>query len=361
MAIAAMPGDAPRYYSHPNYANSPFPQVASVNGVVNRSETIRRARLCHCHAADGRVRGASSRRCCPTGCSRASRPGTRPHLGVSLCHDLRRRPACSTPTCCGPRPTPNEYTVVFDSGLLTVPALTDPARRGRHVRGAGLAVQAGDLLAFYGQGIPVDIDAGTDVLSYPAPTQPLQGTTITLGSADSRSSRRRAPTPSRAQVIDLSGSNVVIAGGIRKFVDGLPGLGAGRREQPRASTSRSPSRHRRPTPGSDYYEIELVAVHGADALGPAAHDSCAATGRLNAPGGPDRRSSPLPGAGDRRARRTARCGSCSATCCPTGAGGNLFLPVDTTVMGSGMGRRPWMMAWRRWTRRTRCAAMPTRR
>ena len=43
---------------------------------------------------------------------------------------------------------------------------------------------AGDVLAFYGNGIPLDIPgAGTDIVSYPATTRTVQGTTITLGDA----------------------------------------------------------------------------------------------------------------------------------------------------------------------------------
>ncbi len=37
------------------------------------------------------------------------------------------------------------------------------------------------------------------------------------------------------------------------------------------------------------------------------------------------------------ARRTRPCASCSATCCRRAQGGDLFIPTDTTVMGSGMG------------------------
>ena len=86
---------------------------------------------------------------------------------------------------------------MFDSGLLTVPALADPTVSEIATFGVvNLAVQAGDVLAFYGQGIPVDTGAGCDILSYPA-VQPLQDSTITLGSADYPSlSPGRAPIPS---------------------------------------------------------------------------------------------------------------------------------------------------------------------
>jgi hypothetical protein len=47
---------------------------------------------------------------------------------------------------------------------------------------ANPAVQTGDVLGFYGQGIPLSI-GGTDILSVPAPTPPSQGSTINIGSA----------------------------------------------------------------------------------------------------------------------------------------------------------------------------------
>ncbi len=84
------------------------------------------------------------------------------------------------------RKSGTDYSVVFDSGLLTVPALADPAisEIGTFPIAGGVAVQAGDVLGFYGAGIPVDIDAaGLDILSYPAPAAPVQGATITLPSA----------------------------------------------------------------------------------------------------------------------------------------------------------------------------------
>ncbi len=82
------------------------------------------------------------------------------------------------------RPTgnPGEYTVVFDSGALIVPALADPAVSEIAAYPVGnVAVQAGDVLAFYGAGVPVDTGSGADLFSYPAPAAPVQGATITVG------------------------------------------------------------------------------------------------------------------------------------------------------------------------------------
>jgi FtsP/CotA-like multicopper oxidase with cupredoxin domain len=85
------------------------------------------------------------------------------------------------------RPTanPGEYQVIFDSGTLAVPTLADPAISEMATYDVtDTAVQAGDILAFYGSGIPVDTGGGADILSYPAPNAPVQGTTITVGGAE---------------------------------------------------------------------------------------------------------------------------------------------------------------------------------
>jgi FtsP/CotA-like multicopper oxidase with cupredoxin domain len=63
----------------------------------------------------------------------------------------------------------NEYTVVFDSGPLTVPSMPDGIQTWP-VSGSP-AVVAGDVIAFYGQGIPLDL-TGTDLVAYPAPAAP---------------------------------------------------------------------------------------------------------------------------------------------------------------------------------------------
>ncbi len=148
--------------------------------------------------------------------------------------------------------------------------------------------------------------------------------------------------------------------GIRKFVDTLPGLGAGRREQPRPvhpgrrrrhdhlsrapTTTRSRSCSTRekmhtdlpPTTLRGYVQIETPA--NAAAATRAAVLSRTATPILDAPA---TRSSP-----STRPATWARPSSPTkdrpvrvkfTNNLPTGAGGDLFLPVDTTVMGAGMG------------------------
>jgi FtsP/CotA-like multicopper oxidase with cupredoxin domain len=226
------------------------------------------------------------------------------------------------------RPTanPNEYTVVFDSGLLTVPTLTDPAvSEVATFPVANLAVQAGDVLAFYGQGIPVDIDTGADLLNYPA-VQPLQDSTITLGSADYPTYPQARIYSFSADVLDLSGQNTVTVGGIKKFVDGLPGLGPDAANNlgqyipvavPDTTTY----------PGSDYYVIELGEY--TEQL----HSNLPLTTLrgYRQEGGEFNYLGPAIVAQKGRPVRIL-----FRNLLPTGEGGNLFIPVDTTVMGSGM-------------------------
>ncbi|HET9316426.1 MAG TPA: hypothetical protein VFQ51_12605, partial [Vicinamibacteria bacterium] len=77
----------------------------------------------------------------------------------------------------------DEYDVVFDSGELTVPALSGAASEVANYPVGPFPVLAGDVLGFYGAGIPVDTGVGLDRFSYPAPTAPVQGDTLTFGGA----------------------------------------------------------------------------------------------------------------------------------------------------------------------------------
>ena len=74
-----------------------------------------------------------------------------------------------------------QYMVAYDSGLLTVPALLNPLGEIATIPVTPVAVQAGDRLGFYGQGIPVSFAIGTDIISSPAPVAPAQAGTITVG------------------------------------------------------------------------------------------------------------------------------------------------------------------------------------
>jgi hypothetical protein len=88
----------------------------------------------------------------------------------------------------------------------------------------------------------------------PRPRDRLQGSTITLGSGGFPAFAQARTYSFGAQVFDLT--DAVITGGMRKFVNDLPGLGAGAANSlgqyipvavPDTTTY----------PGSDYYVIEL--------------------------------------------------------------------------------------------------------
>jgi len=100
----------------------------------------------------------------------------------------------------------NEYLVVFNSGTLTVPALQDPSISEIVTFPVGdVAVQQGDVIGFYGSGIPLDVGSGADILSYPAPTAPAQGGTVVLGSAEYPVYPEARTYSFSANVIDNSG------------------------------------------------------------------------------------------------------------------------------------------------------------
>src|SRR5512140_853844 len=179
-ALAQMPpatGTAPHYFSVANYANS---QLPTVNGTL---VTVGNPLISRQFASGSAVA-----------------PGTlAPNLvvvptplpvGVLQSFETFNQ----TATVSGPlsqgnvfhayvlRPTgvAGQYLVVFDSGLLAVPVPVDPLGEIAVFPVPNVAVQAGDLLAFYGQGIPLDLTGG-DTLSAPALIAPVQGGTVTLG------------------------------------------------------------------------------------------------------------------------------------------------------------------------------------
>ncbi|MFZ5796786.1 MAG: multicopper oxidase domain-containing protein [Thermodesulfobacteriota bacterium] len=322
-AAMMMPGQAPHYFSHPNYANSPLPMVEGAvipvgNPLVDRQ-----------YASDFPVAAGELApvftvvpTALPDGMLQSfqvwnqASPGGSPFPSAgNVFHAYVLRPTG----------VPGEYTVVFDSGLLTLPALADPAISEIATFGvANLAVQAGDVLAFYGQGIPVDTGVGSDVLAYPAPTPPLQDSTITLGNAEYPIFPQARTYSFGAQVLDLSGQNTVTVGGIRKFIDGLPGLGV-----PNNLGQQIPVAVPDTTtyPGSDYYIIELGQYTEQ------MHSDLPPTtlrGYRQAGGDFHYLGPAIVAQKDRPVRILFR------NLLPTGEGGNLFIPVDATVMGSGM-------------------------
>ena len=325
---------APHYFSHPNYANSPLPTVEGAviavgNPLIERTyasdfpvgvgESAPVFVVVPTALPDGMVQSFQVLNQANAGSSSFPSAGNVFHAYV-----LR------------PTGVPNEYTIVFDSGLLTMPTLADPAVSEVASFGvANLAVQAGDVLAFYGQGIPVDTGSGADVLSYPAPTPPLQDSNITLGSAEFPIYPQARTYSFGAQVLDLSGQNTVVVGGMKKFVDGLPGLGVGAANNlgqyipvavPDTTTY----------PGSDYYIIELGEYTEQ------MHSDLPPTtlrGYRQAGGEFHYLGPAIVAQTDRPVRILFR------NLLPTGMGGDLFIPVDSTVMGSGMtpAGHEWMM------------------
>jgi len=115
------------------------------------------------------------------------------------------------------------YLVVLDSGALTVPSSLTADQVVDYPLGSPIAVQAGDLIAHYGQGIPVDIGTGTDGVYFPANNPPVAGTTITLGTGDFPT-LDQARTYSFGAMVDVGGSPASVQGGMQKFVDSLPQL-----------------------------------------------------------------------------------------------------------------------------------------
>jgi FtsP/CotA-like multicopper oxidase with cupredoxin domain len=329
------PSQVPHYFSSPNYANSPLPRVEGAvitvgNPLIDRQYAtgfaVPQGQL-------GPVLVINSTSPLPQGLVKSfevwnqTDPGDSPSGSAGhVFHAYVLHPTGNA----------NEYSVVYDSGLLTIPPATDPAGNVVSFAVPDIGVQAGDVIAYYGQGIPVDVGQGSDVRSYPTLKQPMQGETILLGGADYPIVNEQRISSFAATVLDLSGNNVVVTGGLRKFVDGLPGLGPDKANNlgqyiPIAVPDTQSY------PGSDYYEIELVQYQEQ------MHSDLPPTTlrgyrQANMGGSPAHYLGPLIIATkDRPVRILFR------NLLPAGEEGNLFIPVDTTVMGSGMGANMFSM------------------
>ncbi|MGV8973676.1 MAG: multicopper oxidase domain-containing protein [Rhodoglobus sp.] len=90
-----------------------------------------------------------------------------------------------------PTTTANEYNVLYDGGLQTVPGPTvTTGEVATFTLATPVAVAKDDVIGFYGEGVPVDtgITVNPDILSYPASADatlttnvaPAQGSTLTL-------------------------------------------------------------------------------------------------------------------------------------------------------------------------------------
>ena len=309
-AAPAAPGDAPRYFSHPNYANSPLPVVSTTPGAETVVGNALVDRQYATDAADTVLVMLETP--LPDGLltsfrvwNQASAASGSPSAGKTF-HAYVLRPTG----------TANEYSVEFDSGLLTMPVLADAnVSEVSTFAVANLAVQAGDRLAFYGQGIPLDDATGTDAVYYPSAQSPLQGASVTLPSADFPAYPNTRTYSFAASIVGPD--EATVSGGIKKFVDPLPTLEVA---TPDTTTY----------PGSDYYEIGLVEYTQK------MHSDLPATTlrgykQLNGGDGtPSYLGPAIVATKDRPVRILFK------NQLPTGVGGNLFLPTDTTVMGSGM-------------------------
>ncbi len=143
-----------------------------------------------------------------------------------------------------------------------------------------------------------------------------------------------------AVVVDAPGSGYRTPGGLRKFVDTLPRLGpSGENNLGQYISVAHPDTVT--YPGSDYYEIALVEytkqlhsdlpptkVRGYVQL----NNGTDSNGQNTiGPDPPQVLGATIVASKDRPVRILFR------NQLPTGEGGNLFLPVDTTMMGAGMG------------------------
>ena len=131
-----------------------------------------------------------------------------------------------------PTGTTDQYSVVYASGPLTVPALTDPAvsELARYPVDS-VDVQAGDVLAFYGAGMPADTGVGADIVSYPGPSAPLLDDTITLGSpaftllGEARAYSFAASVIDISRNVDLVPATAIAYGSVYSLTLTSPGSG----------------------------------------------------------------------------------------------------------------------------------------
>jgi FtsP/CotA-like multicopper oxidase with cupredoxin domain len=345
-ACAALdPGGVPHYFGpYPNYANSPLPTTA----VTATPTTVGNPLAARGYPTDlaSAVLVVNTQAVPQAGTLVDFRTYNQPGSAGFSFHAYVLRPTG----------TPNEYQVVFDSGPLTVPPL--PAGSTGQVETfpvSPVPVQGGDVIAHYGQGIPIDIGTGPDILSYPAPAAPVADGTIALGTDPNFPLFAQARIYSIAATVNVGGASTT--GGIRKFVDGLPGLGPtgannlGQYIPVAASDTTT-------YPGSDYYEIAVVQYEEQmhTDLPPTRLRGYVQLSTSAVPGGQvplfntDGTPILLPDGTQAlavdnphylgpaiAAQRNRPVRILFRNLLPTGVGGDLFIPVDVTVMGSGKG------------------------
>lgn len=225
----------------------------------------------------------------------------------------------------------NQYQIVFNSSELTVPDPSTPGTSEIATFPIGpFTVLAGDVIGFYGQGIPLSDTGGNDILSYPAPAPPADGSTITLGVDPGFPIYSQDRNYAISATVEVSAS--ALTGGIRKFVDSLPGLDpAGANNLGKYIPIAVPDSCTYSGQLADCYEIELREYTEK------MHSDLPPTklrGYVQVKNGAD--VAPIHYLGPLIvAKRDTPVRIKFTNKLPTGARGDLFLPVDTTVMGAG--------------------------
>src|SRR5450631_3977759 len=107
---------------------------------------------------------------------------------------------------------PNRYTVIYDSGALTMPVPVNPGGEVATFPVSGsVVVAANDVIGWYGQGIPYDIGATSNpaTISYPVPAAPVVSSAMTLGVDPGFPVFPQARTYSLAATVDPGAVNTV--------------------------------------------------------------------------------------------------------------------------------------------------------
>jgi FtsP/CotA-like multicopper oxidase with cupredoxin domain len=331
------PGDTPDYFGpYPNYANSPLPTVTTGGGGMpsgGTPTTFGNPLMGRTYATDYAA---------PVGALAPTfvvLPKPLP-AGTLESFEIRNMavPGASPTPSAGnvfhayllrPTGTANQYTVVYDSGLLTVPNTTVPgvSEVTSFPVTTIVPVLAGDVIGFYGEGIPRDTTpTGIDIRSFPAPVAPVLNGTVSLGTDPNFPINPQARTYSFGAIVNVTGA--MLAGGMRKFVDGLPGLGpSGANNLGQYLPVAVPDTTT--YAGSDYYEIEL-GEYTEQMHSDLPPTTLRGYRQTNMGGTPFHYLGPVIVAQRDRPVRVKFTNNL-----PTGAGGNLFIPVDTSYMGAG--------------------------
>jgi FtsP/CotA-like multicopper oxidase with cupredoxin domain len=390
LATMSAPLATPDYFGVANWAISPLPTVASTG--TTSTATAGNPLVARAYATDyatapgtlAPVFAVIPAAVLPTGSLQSfqtwnqATPGGSPNLSAgNVFHAYVLRPTS----------TPSQYTVIFDSGLLTVPALPADNTTGQveTFSVGSVPVLAGDVIGFFGEGIPVDtgVTTGPDAVSYPAAAAPTVTDNILMG--DPATFPLLSPqdrTYSFGATVSVGGTTTTISGGMRKFVDGLPGLcGISAPNDlgqcipiatPDTTTFPGNLTANPPVPAADYYEIGLVQYYeqlhadlpaagtelrGYVQLVPSTFPGAVP---LDTAHGLDRNIT-INGVQAYSAAKPSYLGpiilaqgcdpsttSCNAASIrpvrvkftnllPTGPAGDLFIPTDTTYMGAGTG------------------------